>query len=391
MTTTYCTILATNYLPRALALADSLRRHHGASLHVLFIDVAERSGLPDVPGVQCLATDSLGLPRDEVLSLAAAYDLVELATAVKPVLLQRLLGQTEQVVYLDPDTWVVSPMAELEPALARSSGGLLLTPHFLHPAPTEGSFTDGHMLLCGVYNLGFCAVDRRAEAFLDWWWSRLRTECLYDPLSGIFYDQKWMDIGAVTFEAAVLRHAGYNVGVANLRERSLSVDGDGYRIVTTGEALRLFHFHAFDSSAPEQLSARFRHAGDELLDAVLLQLAKEYAAVLSGHEQRLPPAPAYPYAVDSAGRALGRHLRRAYREAWAAGSTPPSPFEAADAAAWARWRRRALATRTRGVVVDAAKSARIIAPDQYDRIARRFPAVREVLRRRFRVGSGLWG
>ena len=78
------------------------------------------------------------------------------------------------------------------------------------------------MLLVGVYNLGFCAVDRRAREFLDWWWSHLSNECLYDPLSGLFVDQKWMDIGSTLFEAGNFRHSGYNVGVANLPERPLA-------------------------------------------------------------------------------------------------------------------------------------------------------------------------
>ena len=61
------------------------------------------------------------------------YDLVEFATAVKPLLLRALLQTTEQVFYLDPDTFVTSPMTELGPALEASSGGILLTPHFLSP------------------------------------------------------------------------------------------------------------------------------------------------------------------------------------------------------------------------------------------------------------------
>ena len=64
MTRTYCTIVSTNYLPKALALAESLRRHEGgAILRILFIDVAEDDRLPVLAGVECLSTASLGLSR----------------------------------------------------------------------------------------------------------------------------------------------------------------------------------------------------------------------------------------------------------------------------------------------------------------------------------------
>ena len=317
-TRTYCTILSTNYLPKALALAESLQEHEdGASLRILFIDHARDDTLPEIPGVECLSTEVLGLPRRTVYELAMAYDLVEFATAVKPLLLRALLQESEQVFYLDPDTYVTSPMDELGPALDASAGGILLTPHFLRAPPPDAEIGDGHMLLVGVHNLGFCGVDRRSGEFLDWWWGHLRTECLYDPLAGLFVDQKWMDIGSTLFEAATFRHSGYNVGVANLSERPLVEDDDGYAIASTGERLRLFHFHAFDSNTPEKLSVRYRHTTDNELqdDSVVLQLCKEYADVLSLYEDGLPPAPSvsvcrgHPRRADLATAASGLSQR----------------------------------------------------------------------------------
>jgi hypothetical protein len=392
---THCTILSTNYLPKALALADSLRRHEdGASLKILFIDVGSDDGLPHLSGVDCLSTDSLGLSRRELLHLAMAYDLVELATAVKPLLLKALLEESEQVVYLDPDTYLTSPMLELSPALQDSAGGILLTPHFLRPASLDAELTDGHMLLAGVYNLGFCAVDRRASEFLDWWWRHLRDECLYDPLSGLFYDQKWMDIGSSLFQAGTLRHSGYNVGVANLPERPIDMDADGYFISSNGERLRLFHFHAFESSAPEKLSVRFRHSSENQLqdDSVILGLCKEYAAVLSAFEQSCPTAPPYPYAADTHGRRISRQLRRAYRlAAKERGTSLPSPFEPSEAGDYEKWRHRAWQPVARGLLGDAAKCVRIVLPEEYGRVKKRFPKLADKLNNRFSDGTGLWG
>lgn len=394
-TRTYCTILSTNYLPKALALAESLRQHEdGATLKILFIDHAHDEGLPELAGVECLSTEVLGLPRQTVLALAMSYDLVEFATAVKPLLLKALLEQAEQVLYLDPDTFVTSPMAELSPALDASVGGILLTPHFLLPPPPDADIGDGHMLLVGVNNLGFCGVDRRAAAFLDWWWGHLRTECLYDPLAGLFVDQKWMDIGSSLFQAASFRHAGYNVGVANLSERPLTEDDEGYLIASTGDRLRLFHFHAFDPSAPEKLSARFRHSDENALgdDSIVLQLCKEYAAVLTSHEQSLPAAPPYPYRTDTRGRKISRQLRRAHLRESQSGRMPlPSPFDPADADAYERWRRQAWRPIALGLLGEIAKCVRIVLPEEYDNIKKRFPKLGDTLNSRFAGGTGLWG
>jgi hypothetical protein len=396
VTRTYCTILSTNYLPKALALAESLRRHEdGAILRILFIDVAEHDDLPSADGVECLSTASLGLSRRRVREIAMSYDLVEFATAVKPLLLQKLLEDAEQAVYLDPDTYLTAPMMELAGALEASAQGILLTPHFLGPPPASGAdHTDGHLLLVGVNNLGFCAVDRRSRPALDWWWSHLSTECLYDPLAGLFVDQKWMDIGSSHFQAASFRHAGYNVSVANLWERPLALDGGGYRIASTGERLRLFHFHAFDSSAPEKLSLRAQDSYAHLVedDSVLLQLCKEYAAVLSSFEESLPPAPPYPYAHDSRGRAISRQLRRAYGRDRQRSAVPlPSPFDPSDAAAYERWRRKAWLSIGRGLLQEGAKCARIVLPEEYEWVKKRFPLLAGKLNDRFASGDGSWG
>ncbi len=389
--TTYCTILSSNYLPKALALAESLRRHQeGAVLRILFTDIARDEDLPQLEGVQCLSTAFLDLPDRTFTNLVMGYDLVEFATAVKPILLNRLLDETEQVYYLDPDTYLTSPMVELAGALADSEGGILLTPHFLHPASSGWTKNEGHLLTVGVFNLGFCGVDRRARDFLAWWWGHLSDECLYDPLSGLFVDQKWMDIGATLWRAGSLRHSGYNIGVTNLPERPLALDDEGFYNSANGERIRLFHFHAFDARTPETLSVRFEHSREEMGDDdALIALCKEYAELVVGFEERLAPAPAYPYWTDSRGRRISRQLRRAYRiEAIA--QDLPSPFDPTDAEAYDGWRRRAWRPVAKAILGDTAKGVRVILPEEYDRVRSRFPGAIDKLKSRFSGGVGMW-
>jgi hypothetical protein len=342
--------------------------------------------------VRAVSTAILGLPERDILDLATGYDLVEFATAVKPLLLLALLEESDQAIYLDPDTYVTAPMDELTPALAASEGGLVLTPHFLDPIPEGVGSSEGHLLTVGVYNLGFCAVDRKARPFLRWWWDHLESECLYDLLSGLFVDQKWVDVGAVVFHGSPLWHRGYNVGLVNLHERPLDLDADGYMVHGTDDRLRLFHFHSFDPHAPTELSTRPDESTAHLRrDSEALDiLCKEYAEVMLRQIEWLPPAPAYCYAADTGGRPLSRSLRRVFLRARVAGQTPPSPFVAEEADQFERWRKGARRSMAKGLLSDGAKTLRMALPDEIGRLQKRFPRLASRFGSRFVEKSGIW-
>jgi hypothetical protein len=395
----YFTILARNYLPAALALSESLRTHgDGTPLAILLIDATEDTDLPETPGVRWMHPGMLDLDERAMLELAMSYDLVEFATAIKPLVFRALLREHEQVAYLDPDTYVVSPMEELSPAL-NEGAGIVLTPHYLKPVPADSQFSDGHLLHVGVYNLGFCAVDRRAADFLDWWWGHLSTECLHDPIGGLFVDQKWVDLGSVYFDATALRHHGYNVGLANLHERPIARDSDGHHIAGTDDRLRLFHFHAFDPRHPDKLSTRFRTSHpdgfstpDRSVDAeALTALCDDYAAVVLEKEREIGPQPPYIYGADTTGRKITRRMRHAFRvEAQADPGTLPSPFIAAEAEDYDRWRRSAFQLAGRLMASDVAKGIRCALPEEYDNVKRRLPGLTSSLRGRFVEKGGMW-
>jgi hypothetical protein len=390
----YCTILARNYLPYALALSASLREHgDGEPLTVFLTDGSDDADLPELPGIHWMHPGMLDLPERRVDELAMSYDLVEFATAVKPLVLRTLLRDHERVAYLDPDTYVVSPMEELSPGLEATAGGILLTPHYLQPTPPDSPFTEGHLLHVGAYNLGFCAVDRRAGDFLDWWWGHLSTECLHDPIAGLFVDQKWVDLGSVFFDAGSLRHHGYNVNVANLHERPIARDDLGYLIAGTDDRLRLFHFHAFDPRRPEDLTSRFNTRGRRA-DAdseALADLCAGYAEVMIAKEAEIGPQPDYAYGRDAGGRRITRRMRHAYRvAAFSDPGTLPSAFDPAEVDAYERWRRGALPLAGRLMVSDVAKGIRCALPEEYDNVRRRLPGVTASLRSRFVERNGMW-
>jgi hypothetical protein len=394
----YCTILARNYLGPALALSQSLREQGSElPLTVFLTDATDDTELPELPGVSWMHPSMLDAPERQLLELAMSYDLVEFATAVKPLVLGKLLDEHERVFYLDPDTYAVSPMEELAPALDESPGGILLTPHYLQPTPADGEFSDGHLLHVGAYNLGFCGVDKRARDFLSWWWGHLSTECLHDPIAGLFVDQKWVDLGSVYFHASPLRHYGYNVGLANLHERPVARDSDGYFIEGTDDRLRLFHFHAFDPRRPDELSTRFAtshpngYSTSALGTEALGELCEQYATVLLEKESEIGPQPTYIYGADTTGRKITRRMRHAYRVAsLAEPGSLPSPFVPGEAGRYEQWRRSARGLAGRLMLSDVAKGIRCALPEEYDNVKRRLPGLASSLRNRFIERSGKW-
>jgi hypothetical protein len=96
--TTYCTVVAQNYLPQALALYKSVRLHApNIQLTILVID-GERQELElGRPNLRVVGINYLGLDEREVLNLAAIYDVVEFSTSIKPLFFLRLLDEYERV------------------------------------------------------------------------------------------------------------------------------------------------------------------------------------------------------------------------------------------------------------------------------------------------------
>jgi hypothetical protein len=395
----YCTIAAANYLSQTVALYESVQATSpGVPLYTLVVDL-EQISLPPVPeGMTIVGLDSIIPDSTERHNMAAIYDVVELSTALKPRLLEELLATHEQVVYLDPDMWLVTPLEELEALIDQH--GVVLTPHFLESIPPGERFLpDGqpvivsevHCLTVGFHNLGFCAVGRGGLPFLQWWWDRLCRECLIYPLFGMFVDQKWTDVGGRLFGAHTLRHYGYNIANHNLHERRFVATENGLRMETSGEPVRLLHFSGFDPHKPEQISDRqtVMLADSGLAFDAFDAISLDYAASVLRADSQLGELPEYGYARDCTGAALSKRLRRTYRSELLAGAALPSPFAAEDRKAFVRWRRRSVGKQLGGAALDAAMAFKYAFPDTFGRIKaadpRRFRAIRSRLLDRGRV------
>ena len=331
-----CTIIARNYLPFARVLAESYCEHHpGSRLTALVIDDRDRVVDASSEPFDVLHLDAIAPDRRELHRQALIYDVTELATAVKPLLLRHLLAQGhEAVVYLDPDICVYSPFDGVE-ALAVEHD-IVLTPHTTEPMERDGRKpSEADILASGVFNLGFLVLGAGAGPFLEWWSERLRRDCLIDHQRMLFTDQRWIDFVPGYFRHHVLRDGTMNVAYWNVDQRRLTWSGSRWEL--DGEPLRFFHFSGFTPTHGHLLS---RHQGEA--PRVLLSERPDVAALCADYASRLNAAglgsPSAPYGWDrlANGVAVDAAVRTEYRRALAAAEQdgapePPDPFDDADA------------------------------------------------------------
>ena len=237
------------YLPQASVLAESVRRHAPeARLTLVLVDALPETGSANARRLQSDLFDAV-VTAEELIgsnheSWMFGYDVVEACTAVKGRALLRLLDRGNTVLYLDPDTALFGPLAEVEEALGDCS--VLLTPHQLEPVAIEGPAVEEEIctLAHGIYNFGMFGVSPSEEGrrFAEWWSSRLDELCVDDIERGLFVDQRWGDLVPSFFpNFSILRHAGVNFASWNLDQRHLSIDDRGDYLVNA-DPLVMYHF-----------------------------------------------------------------------------------------------------------------------------------------------------
>jgi glycosyltransferase involved in cell wall biosynthesis len=333
-----CTIVARNYLAYARVFAESfLAQDPAGECLVLVIDDVNGEVDEAQEPFSVLRPPDLDIERFE--GMTAMYDVTELATAVKPWLLEYMLARSEgaPVAYFDPDIRFYAPIDEIE-RLA-TEHGLVLIPHITAPIPDDGKQPgELDLMASGTYNLGFVAMvpGVRTQKLLEWWQKRLRYDCVIDHALGYFVDQRWFDLVPNTFGgAAVLRDPGVNVAYWNLHERIVTRGSNGAWIVN-GEPLRFFHFSGFDPTKPHLLSKhQTRTRLSEHPD--LAALCSEFADEVSAHRRSGGESVPYAWAALGDGRLWDRRLRRLYREGERIGAFSLSPFSAEGAKEFLDW------------------------------------------------------
>ena len=324
-----CTIVSPNYHAFARTVCDSFRaKHPDLQFFVLVVaDLSEQDKRPFKGyGYTPVFLDEIGL--HDLRSEAMKYDILELNTNVKPTFLKFLFAQhpVEEVIYLDPDIFVYNPLSPVFNAL--SSASAVLTPHLTSPINDGKKPGEQEILYNGTYNLGFIALRRSAETarLLNWWEERCLTLAFSEGRTGLFVDQKWMNLAPGLFDGVkVLRHPGCNMAFWNLHERRLQENGTSPRLYEGGD-LCFFHYSGViltDANSLSRNTDRYTLADRPDLKTIFAAYKR---TVLSN---RVDGIDNLPYGFDrlSDGTSVTRLARRIYAahyERWAG----QDPFEA---------------------------------------------------------------
>jgi hypothetical protein len=327
--TAACTIVSPNYLAYARTLSDSyLQQHPGHRFFVLIVADLPLSDRAKFEGMTCTPVMLNEIGLEDVRSTAMMYDILELNTNVKPTFLKHLLRTygIDQLTYLDPDIFIYRPLTPVFEALNSSSA--VLTPHITQPIHDDQQPSEQDHLYNGTYNLGFISVrhDEEALRLLDWWERRCLDNGFSEGRTGLFVDQKWMNLAPGLFSnIAILRHLGCNMAYWNLHERQLSGGTGGYMVNDT-TPLCFFHFSGIVPQDPASLSKNTIHftlAGRQDLQ----NLFADYKATLLANKDAALESLPYGFDRFTDGTAVTRLSRRIYSEhraRWAG----QNPFDA---------------------------------------------------------------
>jgi hypothetical protein len=272
------TICARNYFAQALLLHKSFKAHHPESdFHIVLVDRRDDAFAARFPGLSITWVEHIGLPNFPAHALR--FDVIELSTNVKPHCLALLLERYETAMYIDPDMVAYDRLDPVFDVLREAA--MVVTPASTTPILDGHRPDDVEFLRVGVFNLGFIAVRACDEAkrFLQWWSDRCLSDGFHETQSGVFVDQKWVNLAPCYFEGCrILKDPGVNMAQWNLHERTLSTAGGRY-LVNGSTPLRLYHFSSFDPHAPQTIAKRqTRFKEGERRD--LAQLLDAYAADL---------------------------------------------------------------------------------------------------------------
>jgi hypothetical protein len=310
----YCSIIGLNYLPFVRVLANSLKKFNSEEIYVLVLDADYQDYDLSHEAFNVLSTKDIGLTENTFLEMATSYDVMELATALKPFLITYLLKKYSWVTYLDPDICVFDNLIKTSAEFNKSD--LVLIPHVLSAMPKDDCHpTEEIILASGIYNLGFISVAQTADFFLEMWANFTKRHCISDISNGLFVDQRFCDIAPVLTNCKVLREPQYDVAYWNLYERSIKKSANDYLV--NGNKLGFFHFSGFDPEKPYILSkhelgkSRINLKTYNNLIELLIYYSEE--VIRCGYGQLKDVK--YPFSIINLKYKLEKSHRRLYRRA----------------------------------------------------------------------------
>jgi hypothetical protein len=240
----YCTYFDHRYLPRGLALIQSLRAEGGVEdVWVLCLSDECRDILAGMalPRVRLVSLGELERAYPALAAVKSCRSAVEYYFTATPLIIQFVFERdtaVQCVAYLDADMYFFGPVDVVFAAVGDAP--VTIIPHNYAPAVRR------RYEKFGIYNVGWVSFDRSVEGqkVLAWWRERCLEWChdRVDEENDRFADQRYLQrFSAISPATRILRHKGFNVAPWNIANYLLTM-ADG-RVLVGGDPLIFFHFH----------------------------------------------------------------------------------------------------------------------------------------------------
>lgn len=306
------TVIAQNYVGYGIVLAESMQKSNpDVDFYIYFADGVSQE-ISALLNSRCIkfidATKTVD--ANVFLSLAFKYEITEYCTAIKPFIMLQLFSQGyASTTYIDPDIYVYQSLHMPVFSHFENGASVILTPHICSPIDDDKLPGEQIHLKTGTYNLGFVSVknDEIGNDVATWWANKCREACFNDANSGLFVDQKWMNLVPGMFAGVYIsRHQGLNMAYWNLHERILH---EG--LVNGGDLLIFFHFSGF---LAHDINAISKYQNRYTLDLRpdLRDLFERYRSAVTSAIGLLNNLPKYKYNSYSDGKSISLLARRCY-------------------------------------------------------------------------------
>lgn len=242
----FCTLCDRNYLPRALVMVRSLRRHWSGApptLYLLCLDTAtyDYLGRHPEPGVVPIPLARLEESDPELVIARGHRSRLEYCFTLSPCLPRFVLRDYAPgaVISCDADLCFLSDLSDIQQQFEETS--VFITAHGFSPLVRL------YALPTGRFNVSFQGFrnDAVALACLDQW----RRQCLewcrneVDERHQRYADQRYLDAWPTDFPGAVAVLEPPTYGLAPWNIARFKLAGGESGLHTTVGPVRFYHFH----------------------------------------------------------------------------------------------------------------------------------------------------
>jgi hypothetical protein len=295
----YCTYFDRNYLPRALALFESLAQLEDGPYRVFAVclDEVSRIALGRVlpPGVTAVALHEIEQGDVFLLRARADRSLIEYYWTLTPSIMLNLLARIpagDPLVYVDADMYFYSPPESVFTYFAGYDALIhehRFGPDLLSLVATAGRFNVG---LVGIRN------NPNGQEILGWWRDRCLEWCFNRFEEGKFGDQLYLEQWPDRFRnVCICDHPGVGLAPWNHDQFDLRALNEGL-VMVNAMPLVVYHFHSYVCIVPG-LHLAAKHAYT-MPPNVLKLCHQPYARALDRqHEVLRAIFPEHTYGLDT--------------------------------------------------------------------------------------------